>query len=173
MITEEEILSLKSEQPREVLLMIINDVCQSNDIIGQVVRAHVWIEVLIDGIIFQTHKNPKKFLRNKDFADKPSHLFKLGFIDKNYFEDLKILNKIRNQYVHNIHPHEAALELIEKFSSYNEGKKIFEDGGFPPADLLRKHQELMEKMPYYDEVKNDLNFIENPVPTLIGAVYLD
>jgi len=27
----------------------------------------------------------------------------------------------------------------------------------------------MEKMPYCDEVKNDLNFIENPVPTLIGA----
>lgn len=125
MITKEEILSLKDEQPREVLLMIINDVGQSNDIIGQIVRTHVWVEALVDGIFFQTHKNPEKFLRNKDFADKPPHLFRLGFIAKNYFEDLKILNKIRNQYVHNIHPHETVLELIAKFSSYNDVKKIF------------------------------------------------
>ncbi|MDH3765395.1 MAG: hypothetical protein OER82_06255 [Nitrosopumilus sp.] len=123
MITEEEIKSLKSAEPREVFLMVLNDVGQTYDIIGQITRTRLWVEIFIDGIIFQIDTEPKKILK-KPFATKQKHLFELGIIDKIHNEDLKILNKIRNLYAHNLNPHEGSIQLIEKFSSYNEIKKL-------------------------------------------------
>jgi len=169
MITEEEIKSLKSEEPKEVFLMVLNDVGQTYDIIGQITRTRLWAEIFIDGVIFQIDKEPKKILK-KSFAKKQKHLFELGIIDKTHNEDLRILNKIRNLYAHYLNPHEESIKLIEKFSSYNEIKKILENTkDFPSKDDLQKYREAMKNIPYYNEIKNKIKFLDNPIPTMVAG----
>ncbi len=160
MITEQDIKSLKSEPPKEVLSAIMNDIGQSNDFIGQVVRTHVWAEALVNGIILQKDKENKKILK-KAFASRLEYIFKCGIIDETNYKDLCILKKIRNLFVHNIHPYDEALKTMEDFSSYSKEKNILEDVGFPNADTIRKLQETMEKIPNHDKVKNHNNFVKN------------
>ena len=74
MTTEEKIKSLKSVEPREVFLMVLNDVGQTYDIIGQITRTRLWVEIFIDGIIFQIDKDPKKFSKNLLLQNKNIYL---------------------------------------------------------------------------------------------------
>ncbi|MDH3313697.1 MAG: hypothetical protein OEM28_11205 [Nitrosopumilus sp.] len=169
MITKNEIKSLKSEEPKEVFLMVLNDAGQTYDIIGQITRTRLWVEYFIDGIILQVEKEPKAILK-KSFAAKQKHLFELGIINKNHNEDLKILNKIRNLYAHKLNPHDESIQLIKKFSSYDEIEKTLENTkDFPSQDDLQKYRKAMENIPYYNEIKNRINFFDNPIPTMIAG----
>lgn len=92
MITEEEILSLKSQSVKDILLMICDDVSFTDDFIGQITRIHVWIDKFIDGIIFQINEKSKK--TPNTFTQKLDYVFKLGIIDTEHYEHLKILMEL-------------------------------------------------------------------------------
>ena len=44
---------------------------------------------------------------------------------------------------------------------------ILED--FPSQDDLQKYRKTMESIPYYNEIKNRINFFDNPIPTMIAC----
>lgn len=109
-------------------------------------------------------ENPNKF------AQKLDYVFKLGIIDTEHYENLTIFNRIRNLYAHNIHPHDEAIELIQKFPSYEEIKKILESiKKFPSDEILQKYHEILEKLPNYNEMKKSIKFLDNHMPSMITA----
>ena len=159
MVTEEEIQSLKTMEKKELFELVSNDVTSTNDWIGQIIRTHLWAEIFIDGIIFQDLENSKK-KHKRTFAEKQDLLFESGLIDETHYKELQILNHIRNLYVHEIYPHEKALEAIRTFPSYKETKKALEAMKFPYDKEAKKALEAMKKFPFYTEIKNNPKFLE-------------
>ena len=119
MATEDEIInSYKSLSKREVMMKLCDSVTETNDLIGQIMRTHLWAEGFMDLILYQISEDYKQ----KTFAGKRKRLFELGLIDETRNQELKILNEIRNLYAHNLYPHDHALKAIKKFPTYDQVK---------------------------------------------------
>ena len=99
---------------KELFELVSNDVTSTYDLIGQIIRAHLWAEIFMDGIMFQELENSKKKSKRK-FAEKQELLFESGLIDETHYKELQILNYIRNLYAHEMYPHEKAIEAIKTF----------------------------------------------------------
>ena len=49
---------------------------------------------------------------------------------------------------------------MQKFSSYEEIKKILESGKkFSSNEILQKYHETLEKLPNYNEIKKSIKFL--------------
>lgn|GEM_PF-4387167 len=119
MITpDENIRQWKSLPQREVMLKICDSITENYDLIGQIIRTHLWAEGFMDGILYQISKYSEK----DSFAVKNKHLFELGLIDETHNQELKILNNIRNLIAHNLYPNEKIVEEIKKFPRYEQFK---------------------------------------------------
>jgi len=137
-------------------------------LIGQIIRSHLWAEIFMDGIILQELENSRKKPKRK-FAEKQELLFELGLIDKIHYKELQILNKIRNLYVHEIYPHQKALEAIKTFPTYNAIKKMLEASKFPYDKMAEKTLDAMKKFPFYNEIKNNPKFLEYQESMIKGS----
>lgn len=59
---------------------------------------------------------------------------------------------------------------MQKFSSYEEIKKILESGKkFSSNEILQKYHETLEKLPNYNEIKKSIKFLDNPKPSMIAT----
>ena len=115
---DENIKQWKSLPQREVMLKICNSIDESNDLIGQIIRTHLWAQGFMDGILYQISKYSEK----DNFATKIRRLFELGLIDETHRQELKILNDIRNLIAHNLYPNEKIIEEVKKFPRYDQFK---------------------------------------------------
>ena len=75
---DEVIKSWKSLPQREAMMKICDSITETNDLIGQVVRTHLWVDGFINLILYQK----SEFCQNKKFASKQKRLFELGLIDE-------------------------------------------------------------------------------------------
>ena len=117
---DEIIKQWKSMEQREIMLIICNSIIESNDLVAQVIRTHLWAEGFMDMILYQVSKYSEK----ETFAIKRKHLFELGLIDETRSQELKILNEIRNLIAHNLYPHKQILESVRKFPTYDQDKML-------------------------------------------------
>ena len=116
--SDESIKSWKSLPQREAMMKICDSITQTNDLIGQVVRTHLWVEGFINLILYQK----SEFCQNKPFASKRKRLFELGLIDETHNQELKIFNQIRNRICHQLYPHKYMVEAVKKFPTYDQFK---------------------------------------------------
>ena len=134
MSTPEEVTKQwKSFPQREVMLKICDSITESNDLIGQILRTHLWAQGFMDGILYQISKYSEK----DNFATKNTRLFELGLIDETHNQELKILNDIRNLIAHNLYPNEQIVEKVKKFPRYDQFKipQKLEVFGLDVADM--------------------------------------
>jgi len=115
---DEVIKQWKSLPQREVMLIISNSITENYDMIGQIIRTHLWAEGFMDCILYQISKYSEK----ENFAVKNRRLFELGLIDETHNQELKILNDIRNLIAHTLYPHEKIVEEVKKFPTYEQFK---------------------------------------------------
>jgi len=95
---------------------------------SNVIVSHIWIELLLECIIIKKFKNHEDLLEF-DFSKKRKILFGLGIINEEINHELKILNKIRVEFAHELDPIGGATNLIKKFKMYPE-KKTDKAGNF-------------------------------------------
>jgi len=115
---DENIKEWKALPQREVMLKICDSITESQDLIGQIMRTHLWAQGFMDGILYQISKYSEK----DNFATKNRRLFELGLIDETHHQEIKILNDIRNLISHNLYPNEKIIEEIKKFPRYDQFK---------------------------------------------------
>ena len=119
MATPDEIInSWKSMSKRDAMLKVIDSITETNDLIVQIMRTHLWAEGFFNGILHQISED----YAQGSFATKQKRLFELGLIDETHNQELKILNDIRNLFAHNLYPHEPTFEAIKKFPTYEQVK---------------------------------------------------
>jgi len=85
---------------------------------SKVLVSHMWIGILLGCIIVKKFKNHED-LMDFDFFKKQKILFGLGIINEEMNHELKILNKIRNTFAHEIDPiRDKIPNLIKQFKFY-------------------------------------------------------
>ena len=85
---------------------------------SKVLVSHRWIELLLECIIIKKCKNHEDLI-GFTFSKKQKILFELGIIDEDMNHELKIFNKIRNVFAHEIDPMEGEVtNLIKQFKFY-------------------------------------------------------
>lgn len=130
MATPDEIINeWKSLPKREAMLKLCDSITETYDMVGQIMRTHLWAEGFMNGILNQISED----YQQGSFATKQKRLFELGLIDENHNQELKILNDIRNFIAHNLYPHEKILEAIKKFPTYGQVKMPPELESYGPA----------------------------------------
>ena len=75
-----------------------------------VLKAHLYLEQVINEVIKKFTKNPEGFL-NETFHKKIIFLYSIGAISKDFSNRLAVINNIRNKFSHNF---EYKLSLKEK-----------------------------------------------------------
>ena len=118
--------TLTTKFTRPKLLETIMDEISGKDLRTNILVSHLWAERFMECMIIQKFKNHNEINRF-DFTKKRKILFGLGIINDTRNQDLKILNDIRVEYAHEIHPkHEKSIKLIKKFKSHPDKKTIQE-----------------------------------------------
>jgi len=89
---------------------------------SKVLVSHSWIELLLECIINKKCKNHEDLI-DFGFSKKQKILFGLGIIDEDMNHELKIFNKIRNVFAHEIDPMDGKVtNLIKQFKFYPKNK---------------------------------------------------
>jgi len=89
---------------------------------SKVLVSHIRIELLLECIIIKKFKNHEDLI-DFDFSKKQKILFGLGIINEDMNHELKIFNKIRNVFAHEIDPIGGkATNLIKQFKFYPKNK---------------------------------------------------
>ena len=89
---------------------------------SKVLVSHIWIERLMECIIIKKFKNHEDLI-DLAFSKKQKILFELGIINGDMNHELKIFNRIRNVFAHEIDPIEdKATNLIKQFKFYPKNK---------------------------------------------------
>ena len=118
MVTENEVNELLTKYTKEDFLDKTNDETESIDVRSKILVSHIRIELLMECIIikkFKNHEDVNKF----GFSKKREILFGLGIINQDMNHELKILNNIRAEFAHELHPLNGKVSnLIKKFIMY-------------------------------------------------------
>jgi len=87
---------------------------------SKVIASHIWVELLLECIIvkkFKNHEDPVDF----NFSKKQKIVFGLGIINEIMNNELKILNKMRNTFAHEIDPISDKIpNIVKKSKFYDE-----------------------------------------------------
>jgi len=80
---------------------------------SKVLVSHRYIELLLECIIIKKCKNHEGLI-GFTFSKKQKILFELGTIDEDMNHELKIFNKIRNVFAHEIDPMDGKVTNLHK-----------------------------------------------------------
>lgn len=117
MVTAEQVNELLTNYTKKEFLEIINSQTDWVDYRSKVLISNMWIERLMECIIMKKLKNYED-ISNWKFYKKQKALFDLGILDEYTNHELKILNRIRNVFAHEINPMDGKVSnLIELFKS--------------------------------------------------------
>ena len=118
MVTENEVNELLTKYTKKEFLDRILDEKELLDYRSKMLVSHLWIEQLMECIIIKKFKNHEDIIEF-DFSKKRKILFGLGIINEDMNHELKILNKIRNTFAHEIDPiRDKIPNLIKQFKFY-------------------------------------------------------
>jgi len=122
MITEENVEEfLAKYSPKQFL----DATCIGSEFLdhrSKVIVANIYIERLMDFLIIKKSKNCKN-LRKLKFFQKQRILHKLRILSDDLNHELKIINKIRNAFAHEIDPVGCKIpQLIKKSKFYDKTK---------------------------------------------------
>ena len=122
MVTENEVNELLTKYTKKEFLDMTLVGEELLDYRSKVLVSHIWIERLMEWIIIKKFKNHKDKI-NFSFSKKQKILFDLGIINEDLNHELKIFNKIRNVFAHEINPiGSKATNLIKQFKFYPKNK---------------------------------------------------
>lgn len=91
--------------------------------LGLIIKGHLLIEYILNQIIEQTFKKPEVFFKDNranSFSVKLNILYSLGLIPMHIYKNIQSVNKIRNQYAHNLKVESDKLT----FNYYREDKEV-------------------------------------------------
>jgi len=165
-VTEKDVNELLTNYTVKTFLDLSTAGEEFLDYRSKVLVSHMWIEILLECIIVKKFKNHED-LMDFDFFKKQKILFGLGIIKEDMNHELKILNKIRNTFAHEIDPiRDKIPNLIKQFKfypknpQYKEGDPIHNsavDGmiaGTIVGILTRYLSEILWEMQSKDKKQN-------------------
>ncbi len=122
MVTENDVNELLTKYTKKEFLDRTIAETELLDYRSKVLVSHIWIELLLECIIIKKFKNHEDLI-DFDFSKKQKILFGLGIINEDMNHELKIFNKIRNVFAHEIDPIGGkATNLIKQFKFYPKNK---------------------------------------------------
>ncbi len=122
MVTENDVNELLTKFTKKEFLDKTVDDTELLDYRSKVIVSHIWIEVLMECIIIKKFKNHED-INEFGFSKKREILFGLGIINEDMNHELKILNKIRAEFAHQLYPLLGKLpNLLKKFKMYPKNK---------------------------------------------------
>ena len=86
---------------------------QETDPLNLVLRAHLYLENLLEAILRRRFPNPELLLKNRDFtfSMKLDVLRAKNYLDVHSYNDIKKVNAIRNKFAHELHYDFAAVDF--------------------------------------------------------------
>ncbi len=122
MVTAKDVNELLTKYTKKEFLDLTLAGTELMDYRSKVLVSHIWIELLMECLLMKKFKNHEDLL-DFDFSKKQKIIFGLGIIDKYMNHELKIFNRIRNVFAHEIDPMEGKVtNLIKQFKSYPKNK---------------------------------------------------
>ena len=122
MVTENDVNELLTKYTTKEFLDITDFETAFVDYRSKVIIANIRIEQLMECLIIKKSKNHED-LDNLTFSQKQKILYKLGILNDDLNHELKIINKIRNTFAHEIDPLKSEIpDLIKEFKFYDETK---------------------------------------------------
>ena len=122
MVTENDVNELLTKYTKKEFLDRTIAETELLDYRSKVLVSHIWIELLMEYIIIKKFKNYEDLI-DFDFSKKQKILFGLGIINEDMNHELKIFNRIRNVFAHEIDPMESkTTNLIKQFKFYPKNK---------------------------------------------------
>ena len=135
MVTAKDVNELLANYTKKEFLEITLAETDLVDYRSKVLISHIWIERLMECIIMKKLKNHED-TSDFDFSKKQKILFELGILSEDMNHELKIFNRIRNVFAHEIHPMgDKTTNLIKQFK-FNPKNKTNKEG-----NLLTKAME--------------------------------
>jgi len=155
---EKSALRIKNLSKKETDKFINRHILPNKDIVTIILKAHLYIEKLIEDILISSLAEPKIILKkNISFAKKVDLLEALGInnqIQSNITKELRTTNKIRNNFVHNIEykitPNDIN-ELLQGVSvpkSFNLRKKLI-SSLFRQIAYLQALRDICKERPFF------------------------
>jgi len=121
-VTENDVNELLAKYTTKNFLDLTDFESAFVDYRSKVLIANIRIEQLMECLIIKKSKNHED-LDNLTFSQKQKILYKLGILNDDLNHELKIINKIRNTFAHEIDPLKSEIpDLIKEFKFYDEIK---------------------------------------------------
>ena len=115
MVTAKDVNELLANSTKKEFLDSTIAETELLDYRSKVLVSHIWIELLMECIIMKKFKNHEDLI-DFDFSKKQKILFGLGIINGDMNHELKIFNRIRNVFAHEIDPMDGKVtNLIKQF----------------------------------------------------------
>lgn len=122
MVTENDVNELLAKYTVKEFLDLSDFETVFVDYRCKVIVANLQIEQLMECLIIKKSKDHEE-LDNLKFSQKQKILYKLGILNDDLNHELKIINKIRNTFAHEIDPLKSKTpDLIKEFKFYDETK---------------------------------------------------
>ena len=100
---------------------IMKSIFSANEDRLLIILSHLYLEICIDEIIVNKFKKSKNILNNS-FKKKVDIIYSLDELDENLYKKIILLNRIRNQYVHNL----DYRFKIDDFIEFSDIKKVLD-----------------------------------------------
>lgn len=107
----------------DITVGYIASIRRGEEELGLIIKGHLLIEFLLNQIIEQKLKNTKEIFkdsRTNSFSAKLKIIYSLGILPKYLYSNITNINKLRNQYAHNLNVNSNKLTYIY----YREDREI-------------------------------------------------
>ena len=118
-----KIVSKKKSDQYDITVGYIASLRRSEGELGLIIKGHLLVEYILNQMVEKSFKKPEVFFKDNranSFSVKLNILYSLGLIPTNIYKNIVSVNKIRNQYSHNLKVESDKLT----FNYYREDKEI-------------------------------------------------
>jgi len=77
---------------------------------AQIAVCHIYLEHFLMRLIEESHPDSDTLLERTYLLDKAKILYAMGIINDKILNDLKIINEVRNQLIHNLDPNQEQIK---------------------------------------------------------------
>lgn len=92
-------------------LSVKHMIFETNEL-SSILKGHLFIETILETLLKRNLKNPEELLKQQlSFSLKLNLVSSLGILPNNHIGAIKALNKIRNNYAHNLNYHITIAEI--------------------------------------------------------------
>jgi len=120
---------LKKQSQSDIWKTINGELNKPQNGRGQILLVHLYCDYFMNHLYSVMTKKDIEKVEHERFSDKREFLYKNKIIDETLNNDLKIVNRIRNELGHKLHPDfETLLKTLEEHSNY-WAKNVMKDLG--------------------------------------------